>query len=88
MLTAVLFTRNVQAHAALLGFMPLITLIALVFRHYARDVTRQGSRAMAAVNDNIQESGDRDQRRQELPPGSDIYDEFVGVNEQSYSHQS
>ena len=30
--------------------------ITMAFRNLARRVTRQGSRAMAAVNDNIQEN--------------------------------
>ena len=40
----------------LLAFLPVVFLVAVSFRQLARKVTRQGSRAMAAVNDNIQET--------------------------------
>jgi ATP-binding cassette subfamily B protein len=58
--------------------------MALGFRHMARTVGRQGSRAMAAVNDNIQESvagiGIAKNFRREAM----IYNEFSEVNNQSY----
>jgi ATP-binding cassette subfamily B protein len=64
--------------------MPAVAIIALFFRWLARRATRQGARAMAAVNDNIQESvagiGVAKNFRQEAM----IYDEFIQVNNQSY----
>jgi ATP-binding cassette subfamily B protein len=85
MLSVVLFTRNARLTLLLLGFMPLITIIALIFRHYARIVTRQGSRAMAAVNDNIQESVTGISVAKNFRQEAEMYDKFVGVNEQSYT---
>ncbi len=85
MLTGVLLTRNLRLTLMLLGFMPLITIIALIFRHYARIVTRQGSRAMAAVNDNIQESVTGISVAKNFRQEAEIYDAFVGINQQSYT---
>lgn len=68
----------------LLGTTPMVVIAGLAFRRMARYVTRQGSRAMANVNDIIQEtvtgiSVAKNFRREAL-----IYDEFVDVNTQSY----
>lgn len=83
-LIVVLFNRNVQLTLLMIVFAPIIVGIALLFRRVARDVTRQGSRALAAVNDKIQETvtgiGVAKNFRQEAM----IYDEFVEVNTQSY----
>jgi ATP-binding cassette subfamily B protein len=83
-LFVVLLTRSFQMTLLLLLWMPLFIGMALVFRRLARIVGRQGSRAMAAVNDNIQESvagiGVAKNFRREAM----IYDEFVEVNKQSY----
>jgi ATP-binding cassette subfamily B protein len=84
-LFGVLLTRSFQMTLLLLLWMPLFIGMALVFRRLARVVGRQGSRAMAAVNDNIQESvagiGVAKNFRREAM----IYDEFVEVNKQSYN---
>jgi ATP-binding cassette subfamily B protein len=63
---------------------PLIMGIALMFRHYARIATRQGVRAMAVVNDNIQESVTGISVAKNFRREAMIYDEFVSVNLQSY----
>ncbi len=68
----------------LLLMAPVIIGTSLIFRHFARIVTRQGSRAMALVNDNIQESVTgigvaKNFRREAM-----IYDEFTAINQQSY----
>ena len=82
---AVLLNREWRLTLLLLGMLPIVFVLTLVFRRFARIVTRQGSRAMAAVNDNIQESvtgiGVAKNFRQEAM----IYDEFYGVNRQSYN---
>jgi ATP-binding cassette, subfamily B, bacterial len=82
---AVLFSREWRLTLILLGMMPVVVGMTLLFRHFARIVTRQGSRAMAAVNDNIQESvtgiGVAKNFRQEAM----IYDEFDDINYQSYN---
>jgi len=83
-LLVVLFTYSVELTIVLILTMPLVVLAALGFRYLARIVTRQGSRAMAVVNDNIQESVTgisvaKNFRQEEM-----IYSEFSDVNNQSY----
>lgn len=62
-----------------------VLLVAAGFRRLARQVTRQGTRAMAEVNASIQETvagiGVAKNFRQEQL----VYDEFSGVNRQSYT---
>jgi len=63
---------------------PMFIGATLLFRRMARNVTRQGSRAMAMVNDNIQEtvtgiSVAKNFRREAM-----IYGEFLDVNNKSY----
>lgn len=84
-LGAVLINRSKELSLLVLLWLPIFIVLSLVFRYLARVVGRQGSRAMAAVNDNIQESVSgisiaKNFRRENL-----IYDEFVSVNKQSYS---
>ncbi len=84
-LGAVLISRSKELSLLVLLWLPIFIVLSLVFRYLARVVGRQGSRAMAAVNDNIQESVSgisiaKNFRRENL-----IYDEFVSVNKQSYS---
>lgn len=84
-LMTVLFTREWRLTLIMFLFTPIVVGTALVFRKLARAATRQGSRAMAVVNDTIQETvsgiGVAKNFRQE----SMIYDEFVDVNTQSYT---
>lgn len=83
-LLVILLNRDWRLTLLLMGFMPIMLGAAVAFRKLARSVTRQGSRAMAAVNDNIQESvtgiGVAKNFRQE----SVIYSEFMTINRQSY----
>ena len=65
-------------------WMPVFGGLALMFRYLARKVGRQGARAMAAVNDNIQESVAGIGVAKNFRRESMIYDEFMGVNAQSY----
>ena len=83
-LFAVLLTREWHLLLLTLLWMPVFGALAMLFRRMARVVGRQGSRAMAAVNDNIQESVAgisvaKNFRREAL-----IYDEFMEINNQSY----
>jgi len=84
-LLVVLTTRNILLTLILLAFLPIIFIVIAIFRHYARIVTRQGSRAMAAVNDNIQESVTGISVAKNFRQEAVIYEEFVRVNEQSYA---
>jgi ATP-binding cassette subfamily B protein len=83
-LLAVLFSRDVLLTLIVLVFMLPMVGAALWFRKLARDVTRQGSRAMAAVNDTIQETVTGISVAKNFRQEAAIYDDFVQVNEQSY----
>ncbi len=79
-----LLSYSVELTVVLLLTMPLVVCAALFFRFVARIVTRQGARAMAVVNDNIQESVTgisvaKNFRQEEM-----IYQEFSAVNILSY----
>lgn len=83
-LMAIMFNQSWQMSLVLLGTTPIIVLAAMGFRRVARFVTRQGSRAMAVVNDNIQETVTGISVAKNFRKESMIYDEFVAVNTQSY----
>jgi ATP-binding cassette subfamily B protein len=83
-LVVVLLSRSVLLTGITLVFMLPAVGAALVLRRMARGVTRQGSRAMAAVNDNIQETVTGISVAKNFRQEAMIYDEFVGVNTQSY----
>lgn len=82
---AVLFSREWRLTLILLAMMPVVFGLTLLFRHFARIVTRQGSRAMAAVNDNIQESVTGISVAKNFRQEAMIYDAFDDINHQSYS---
>jgi ATP-binding cassette, subfamily B, bacterial len=67
-----------------LGFVPIVLVVALSLRRLARKVTREGFRVMADVNAAIQEAvtgiGVAKNFRQE----GAIYDEFSEINRKSY----
>jgi ATP-binding cassette subfamily B protein len=83
-LFVVLINREWRLTLLLLGIMPIVVVVALLFRKFARNVTRQGSRAMAAVNDNIQESVTGISVAKNFRQEAMIYDEFTQINVQSY----
>jgi ATP-binding cassette, subfamily B, bacterial len=83
-LFVLLLSQSVPLTLSLLVTTPLPIGAAFVFRRLARVVTRQGSRAMAVVNDNIQESVTGISVAKNFRRESMIYDEFVNVNTQSY----
>jgi ATP-binding cassette subfamily B protein len=68
-----------------LALTPIVVGTMLVFRALARTATRQGSRAMALVNDNIQESVTGISVAKNFRREAMIYDEFRNVNKQSYT---
>jgi ATP-binding cassette, subfamily B, bacterial len=84
-LVVVLFTRNAMLTGILLIFLPILYGLSAIFRHYARITSRQGSRAMAAVNDNIQESVTGISVAKNFRQEKVIYNDFLNVNDQSYS---
>ena len=75
---------SVELTMILILTMPLVVAAALLFRVIARIVTRQGSRAMAVVNDNIQESVTGIRVAKNFRQEQMIYEEFSLVNRLSY----
>ena len=80
----VLFTIDWRLTLAVLAMTPLVAFVALAFRHLARDVTRQSSRALAEVNKAIQEAVSGIRVAKNFRQEGAIYDEFMRVNDQSY----
>jgi len=83
-LTVVLFAQSVPLTLVVIGTLPIIVGAAMFFRWLARIATRQGSRAMAAVNDTIQESVAGISVAKNFRKEKFIYDEFTHINHQSY----
>lgn len=81
----VLLSREWRLTLMLLAVMPIVAGMAALFRHFARIVTRQGARAMALVNDNIQESVTGISVAKNFRQERAIYEAFSGVNTQSYN---
>ncbi len=79
-----LLSYSVELTIVLLLTMPMVVIASLLFRHLARIVTRQGARAMAVVNDNIQESVTGISVAKNFRQEQMIYSEFTLVNNLSY----
>ncbi len=79
-----LLTYSVELTVVLLLTMPMVVIASLLFRYLARIVTRQGARAMAVVNDNIQESVTGISVAKNFRQEQMIYSEFTLVNNLSY----
>ncbi len=84
LLIIVLLNQSVLLTIILLLSMPLIMGAAMAFRSIARKVTRQGSRAMAMVNDKIQETVSGISVAKNFRKEAMIYDEFTEVNNRSF----
>lgn len=83
-LLVVMLQQSVLLTLLLLATTPVTMAASWLFRRLARSTARSGSRAMANVNDNIQESVSgisvaKNFRRENL-----MYEEFSRVNEESY----
>ncbi|HYO87136.1 MAG TPA: ABC transporter ATP-binding protein, partial [Candidatus Limnocylindrales bacterium] len=85
LLFVLLLTREWRLTLIMLIMMPVVLSMSLFFRWVARIATRQGSRAMAVVNDNIQESVTGIAVAKNFRQESMVYGEFTGVNNQSYT---
>ena len=81
----VLLNQSALLTLIILATTPVFFGVTLLFRGIARRVTRQGSRAMAVVNDNIQESVTGISVAKNFRREAMIYDEFVDVNMLSYN---
>lgn len=84
MLSVVLFSQSLPLTLLMIGTLPIVIATAMFFRWLARIATRQGSRAMAAVNDTIQETVAGISVAKNFRKESFIYDQFVAINNQSY----
>jgi ATP-binding cassette, subfamily B, bacterial len=84
-LLIVLLSRSVTLTLILLATIPVYFLAAIGMQNLARLATRQGSRAMAEVNDQIQESVTGISVAKNFRREAMIYDEFVEVNTLSYN---
>jgi ATP-binding cassette, subfamily B, bacterial len=84
LITGVLFI--IDAHLALLALTiaPVIVVVALAFRRIARRTTTQARRALARVNSTVQETISGISIAKSFRQEQAIYDEFRGVNLQSY----
>ncbi len=83
-LLLVMLNQSVTLTAILIATTPMVIAAALGFRRLARVVTRQGARAMAVVNDTIQETVSGIMVAKNFRREAMIYDEFLAVNNQSY----
>ncbi len=81
----ILFDRSVFLTVLLIVTIPFYAIAAIGFRNLARRATRQGSRAMAVVNDQIQESVTGISVAKNFRREAMIYDEFSEVNNLSYT---
>jgi ATP-binding cassette subfamily B protein len=84
-LLIVLLERSALLTGVLILTMPLYVFAAIGFQKLARRVSRQGSRAMAVVNDNIQESVTGISVAKNFRREAMIYQEFTEVNLLSYN---
>ncbi len=79
-----LFTIEWRLTLLVLAMAPFVALAALAFRKLARQVTRQGSRALGEVNKAIQEAVTGIRVAKNFRQEQAIYDEFLDVNRQAY----
>jgi len=84
LLFVALLSYSLELTGILMLTMPLVVAASLLFRTVARIVTRQGARAMAVVNDNIQESVTGISVAKNFRQEGMIYREFDTVNILSY----
>jgi ATP-binding cassette subfamily B protein len=77
---------NIEWHLALYVFalIPIVTVFALLYRTLARNVTRQGMRAMANVNATIKETISGIAVAKNFRQEASIYEEFSSANTTSY----
>ncbi len=79
-----LFSTSWRLTLGILGFTPLVVLIALGFRRIARFVTRKGFQVIANVNSAIQEAVTGISVAKNFRQERRIYGEFIEINNQSY----
>ncbi len=80
----VLVTIDWKLSLALFAFLPIIFIIAVSFRRFARTVTRSGMRAMANVNSTIKETVSGISVAKNFRQEASVYREFDTANRLSY----
>ncbi|MEZ4519608.1 MAG: ABC transporter ATP-binding protein [Chloroflexota bacterium] len=83
-LIVILFGINVRLTLLVLAMAPIVMVVALSFRHLARQVTQQSSRGLAEVNKAIQEAVSGVRVAKNFRQEAAIYQEFLSVNQQAY----
>jgi ATP-binding cassette subfamily B protein len=81
----VLLTIDLRLSLILFSFLPIIFLVVLGFRKWARVVTRRGMRAMANVNASIKETVSGIAVAKNFRQEASIFSEFDQANTQSYT---
>ena len=81
----ILFFINVVLTLYMLIAIPLFFIVALLYRKVARKLTLLGQRALASVNSFVKESFSGIQIAKTFRQEQKLYDQFNGVNNQSYS---
>jgi ATP-binding cassette, subfamily B, bacterial len=84
-LGAILFTIEWKLALLIIAFLPVVFLLAAVFRKLARQVTRAGMRAMANVNATIKETFSGIAVAKNFRQEASIFGEFDQANQQSYN---
>ena len=84
-LAFVLFRIDWRLALYLTAFLPVIFIVALSFRRWARIVTRRGMRAMANVNATIKETVSGIAIAKNFRQEISIYDQFNQANQLSYT---
>lgn len=84
-LIIVLFSIEWKLTILVLALAPLVALAALGFRHLARKITKQSSRALGEVNKSIQEAVTGIRVAKNFRQEQAIYEEFLAVNDQAYT---
>jgi ATP-binding cassette, subfamily B, bacterial len=84
LLGVILFNTEWRLFGLILIFIPVVTVITLAFRYFARIVTRNGMRAMADVNSSIKETVSGIAIAKNFRQENSIFGMFNGANQQSY----
>ncbi|HPS41717.1 MAG TPA: ABC transporter ATP-binding protein, partial [Anaerolineaceae bacterium] len=77
-------TIQVRLTLYVFALIPIVTVFAVVYRTFARKVTRQGMRAMANVNSTIKETVSGIAVAKNFRQEASIYKEFSEANDTSY----
>src|SRR5690606_37714758 len=85
LLLAYLFTVNWQLTLLLALLAPVAIIVASTFQRWARRATRTSQEAVADVNASIQEAVTGIRVAKNFRREMGIYEEFLGVNERSYT---